>query len=623
MSEATRYTSGAQAKGDDAKSESPSGQADQSRLGRRLSLSIPTRKLRNSELVLILVSGLLGGVVGFGVMLLHDFVEFLHHLVFGLAEGRYLSEGVGIAPATMLVVPTLGGLLVGTLMFFVRRWRPGEIVDPIEANALFGGKMSLIDSFRLTVSTLISNGCGASVGMEAAYTQTGAGLSSTVGQVMRLRRGDLRVLTGCGAAAAIAAAFNAPMAGAFYAFELVIGSYTLAALAPVAVAAVTATLVARMTIGVAPIFTVDAPLIGVGAIDYAAFALVGFASGWLGILTMQAVTLSERLFRRMSPQIWARPAIGGFCVGLIAMAVPQVLGSGHGALQMSLDGQRALPVLLALLSAKILASAISLGSGFRGGLFSSSLFLGSLFGGILAELALGLYPELSVSQTAFMLVGMGSVAAAIIGAPITMVMLVLEITADFPATLGVLTGVVVSSVVVRKAFGYSFATWRFHLRGVPIRGAHDVGWIEDLTVGRLMRRDQKIVAEDMRIAALRRIYPLGSVKQVFVVDESGQYMGLVDMAAVHNPDLDEKADEVQVSGLARNVRYFLLPRTNVRTALKHFSEAEEETLPVLDGPSSRKIVGYLTEAYALRRYNQELEKQRSDELGMKNLYGAD
>ena len=231
----------------------------------RLTSVIPTRRLRNSEMVLILISAVIGAVVGLGVVLLHDFVGYLHHVVFGLGEGRYLSEGVGIAPATMVLAPALGGLLVGTLMFFVRRWRPGDIVDPIEANALFGGKMSLIDSFRLTVSTVISNACGASVGMEAAYTQTGSGLSSALGQTIRLRRGDLRILTGCGAAAAIAAAFNAPLAGAFYAFELVIGSYTLAALAPVAVAALTATVVARATIGVAPIFSVDASTVGVSA----------------------------------------------------------------------------------------------------------------------------------------------------------------------------------------------------------------------------------------------------------------------------------------------------------------------------------------------------------------------
>jgi CIC family chloride channel protein len=303
--------------------------------------------------------------------------------------------------------------------------------------------------------------------------------------------------------------------------------------------------------------------------------------------------------------------------------VPQVLGSGHGALQNSLDERLAIPVLLTMLTAKILASAVSLGAGFRGGLFSSSLFLGSLFGALLAHLADMVYPELEVGDTAFMLVGMGSVAAAIIGAPVTMVMLVLESTADFPATVGVLTGVVVSSVVVRKAFGYSFATWRFHLRGVRIHGAHDVGWIDDLSVGRVMRRDQKTAPESMTVSALRRVFPLGSVKLVFVTDEGGQYQGLLDMAAVHNPELDEQAEEVRVRDLARNARYFLLPRTNVRTALRQFSEAEEEGLPVLDSPTSRKVIGYLTEAYALRRYNQELERQRSDELGTKHLYGED
>src|SRR4051812_13411262 len=334
------------------------------RLVFRLTGVIPTRRLRNSETVLVLISAMIGAVVGLGVVLLHDFVNLLHQVIFGIGEGHYLSEGVGLAPGTVVIAPALGGLLVGTLKHSVRRWRPGDIVDPIEANALFGGKMSLIDSGRLTISTVISNACGASVGMEAAYTQTGSGLSSALGQKIRLRRGDLRILTGCGAAAAIAAAFNAPLAGAFYAFELVIGSYTLAALAPVPGAALTASLVARATIGVAPIFSVDVSTVGVGPQDYAVFALVGFASGWLGILTMQAVTVAERLFRRIAPPVWLRPALGGMCVGLIALWVPQVLGSGHGALQSSLDTRLALPVLLAMLTAKILASAVSLGAGF-------------------------------------------------------------------------------------------------------------------------------------------------------------------------------------------------------------------------------------------------------------------
>ena len=206
----------------------------------RLRSVIPTRRLRNSEAVLILISATIGAVVGLGVVLLHDFVGYLHRIIFGIGEGHYLSEGLRIDPTIMVLAPALGGLL-GDADVLRPPLASGDIVDPIEANALFGGKMSLIDSFRLTVSTVISNACGASVGMEAAYTQTGSGLSSALGQMIRLRRDDLRILTGCGAAAAIAAAFNAPLAGAFYAFELVIGSYTLAALAPVAVAALTAT----------------------------------------------------------------------------------------------------------------------------------------------------------------------------------------------------------------------------------------------------------------------------------------------------------------------------------------------------------------------------------------------
>lgn len=575
--------------------------------------------VRDSALAVVLLAALLGGLIGLGVGLLHEGVIALQALAFDVPEGERLGTAV-LDPTRMLLVPVLGGLLLGLLVTLVRRWRPRDIVDAVEANALHGGRMSLIDSLRLTVTTALSNGSGASVGMEAAYTQAGAGLASVVGQRLRLRRADLRTMVGCGAAAAIAAAYHAPLAGAFYAFELVLGGYTLATLAPVGAAAVLAVAASGLLTEAEAPLALGRPVVVAGW-DYAVCGVVGFLSGWLGILSMQAVTLAERAFRLLHVPRWLGPALGGLGVGGLALAVPAVMGSGPGAVPPELAGGAALLALT--LAAKILASAVSLGSGFRGGLFSASLFVGGLFGGLLAILGEMVFPTLGVDRGLLLLVGMGSVAAGVIGAPVTMVLLVLETTQDLWAASGVLIGVVVSTVVVRHAFGYSFATWRFHLRGVPIRGAYDVGWLSELTVVRLMRSDVKTVLASHTVAALRRLHPLGSGKILFAVDDQGLYAGIVDLAVAHDPELDATAEETTVADLARHPGTALLPGDDARTALRRFCAAEVEALPVLASATDRRVVGYLTESYALRRYSQALERQRGEDLGERGLWGRD
>jgi len=583
------------------------------------------RNLRDNEIGLLAVSAGVGVVVGTGVVAIQWVVQFLHEVNFAIAHEQRLSEGIALAWWRVLVVPTVGGLLAGCAAALIRRSRDRETVDAIEANALFGGKMSLTDSMSLTFLTMISAGFGASVGMEAGFTQLGSGFASRVGQRLRVRRGDLRTLVGCGAAAAIAAAFNAPLAGAFYAFELVIGSYSSAVLAPVAMAALFATLVVREVFGAESIFAVDAA-VHIAGFDYVLFAGLGVAAAGIAVATMTGVTWIERIFRRLNVPSWIRPCVGGIVVGLIAMVFPQVLGSGHGAVQLSLDHAFPAGVLLGLIAAKGLASAISVGSGFRGGLFSSSLLLGSVYGGAAVVIlqaavsALG-FSDVALDATAYMLVGTSSVAAAIVGAPVTMILLVLELTGSLPAALGVMVGVIIASVVVRLSFGYSFATWRFHVRGVPIRGGYDVGWVRDLTANGLMRRDIQTVPLGMTVAEFRAKFPLAGPKRVFVIDTDQRYRGIVLTADVHNPDLGDKSAESTIDGMRHAEDLFLLPYQNIRDALNRFSGAEVETLAVLSGTTERRVLGFITEGYALRRYNQELERSRAEELGDRTLFG--
>jgi chloride channel protein, CIC family len=582
------------------------------RRGRLLLLSLQ-RNLRAYEFSQIVLCAVLGAVIGLTVDLLRESVVFMHRQSFALPLREYLSTGIGVSRLRILIVPALGGLLLG-LFRYVSRRRAAEIVDPIEANALFGGKMSFADSVRLTFSTLLSNAAGASLGMEAGYTQIGAAFYSVVGQYCRLRRSDLRVFVTAGAGAAIAAAFNAPLAGAFYGFELVLGGYTTRALAPVVVASVCAALVQRSLTHMQALFEVSGGLTMAPA-SYYIFAVMGVIAAGIAILTMRAVTWTERLMRAAKLPEWLRPALGGLLLSALAYYFPQVLGSGHGAIQLHFDEHFPWTLLAMLLVAKLLASAVSVGSGFRGGLFSSSLFLGALFGALFVQLAGLAIPSLLDERSAFMLAGMGSVAAAIVGAPFTMVFLVLEATGDFAVALGVLLAVTIASTIVRLTFGYSFATWRFHLKGLSIRGAQDVGWISELTVGRLMRSDPKVVTNDISLRALRDLYPPGTAKRLFIADRSGQYVGFTDIGDVHDPSLDDALPGLVAGDLAKCANLYLLPGENVRSALLRFEDTQNETLPVLVSSSDRHVIGYLTEGYTLKRYSQELEQVRANESG--------
>ncbi|MTH36291.1 chloride channel protein [Paracoccus limosus] len=572
------------------------------------------RQLRDQEAMLVILSTGLGAVVGLAVSGLHMLLLAAQGLLFRLPSGGALSGLDAIPSWPYLLVPAVGGLVLGVWALLAQRIRPAEIVDPIEANALYGGKMSLWDSLRLAWLTLLSNLSGASVGMEAGYSQLGASLFSAVAQPFRLRREDKRCLTSAGAAAAIAAAFNAPLAGAFYGFELVHGSYAPRNIAIIGAAVISGTLARRAVEPHGSLF--ELPQVAVLP-DYLLplFIVIGLLAALTGTATMRLVSVFERMFQKTRLPVWARPAAGGLILGGMALTSPQILGSGHDAIQGHISQSWGLSAVALLLAGKLLASALSLGAGFRGGLFSSSLFLGCLLGALIVQLLTPLLPGMAEVRIPAMLAGMAAVGAAITGAPLTMVFLVLEITGNFAFTLGVLTSAFIAATVVRLTFGYSFSTWRFHLRGIPLLGAHDVGWVRELTAGRMMRGDIRRVPLHQTIAHLRQEIPLGSRKYAFAVDDTGRYAGIIDMATVHDPEISDLADVLVAADCVIGPEARVFRQDNIQAVLDQFSRTQLEILPVLDGPGTMRVIGSLTEAYCLKRYAQELDSRRSDEIG--------
>ena len=564
-------------------------------------------EIRASELWLVAIAtgvGAVAGLVTIGIgMASHGLQELLYNIDFD----ERLSASTKIAHERLLALPVGGAILVLVTWLWSRR-RPALPVDPVEANALHGGRMSFRDSAFVGLQTIISNGFGASVGLEAAYAQLGGVAGSLTGRFLNLRRNDMRIFVGAGAGAAIGAAFGAPITGAFYAFEIVIGSYNLANVAPVfaaALAAVVMTRVAHFEPMVIHITTANDLVLS----HYLLFAGLGLVCAVFGVAVMRLVGWIEALTARLMTRVrLLRPIVGGALLAGIAFFEPQTLSAGHGAMHLELTAALTLTALAILIGAKALASIVSLGFGFRGGLFFASLFLGSLVGRFYAEL-LETFTGAQLDPLAASLVGMGAMAVAIVGGPLTMSFLVWETTGDFSLTAATITASIVASVIVRETFGYSFSTWRLHLRGETIRSAHDVGWLRTLTAGRMMRADTPTIAADAGLSEFRRRFPLGSTRRVVALDPTGRYAGIVMTSRVY---ADEDGEGI-VSDLMINQDEWLRPDMSIKEIMGVFDRTESDELAVL-GPDG-EVLGVLSEAYATRRYAEELEKNRRDLVG--------
>src|SRR5271169_4246788 len=476
-----------------------------------IALATARAQLRASEFGMTALAIGVGVLAGLCVAVMTSAVNLAHVRIFGIPFDVHLSAASRVAPLAAFGAPMLGGLLLGAIDLWLSRKKAPLAVDPVEANALRGGRMSLRQSLLVAMQTVISNGCGASVGLEAGYAQIGAGVASYLGVRSRLRRQDLRMLVGCGAGGAIAAAFGAPLTGAFYAFELIIGAYSLANAIPVFAATL-----APLT------FPHYGALIGLGLVAAA-----------IGVGAMRVAALIERAFRAAIPWRLIRPPVGGLMIGAMALYTPQVLGAGHGALALDFYSPMTAADLAILIVLKLFACLVSLASGFRGGLFFASLFVGSLLGKLYAIGIDAVAPSMDLETTACVLVGMGALSAAIVGGPLTMTFLVLESTGNLGVAGGVLAASIATALVVRETFGYSFTTWRLHLRGETIRGGQDVGWLRDLTVARMMVPSPPVFPANESARAFRQAHPIGSANVVVAVGEGGRYQGLINVPEAH------------------------------------------------------------------------------------------
>ncbi len=461
------------------------------------------------------------------------------------------------APWVVVAAPTLGGLVVGLITWtFVKERRAHGLSDVIEAGALHRADISPRAGLVSAIASAISIGSGASVGREGPAVHLGSTIAAVLHRKFNLNPAARRVLLASGAAAAVSASFNAPIAGVLFAHEVILGHFALSAFVPTVLAAVAATLITRVWLGDFPAFILSAQHI-TSYWEFPAFALLGVVCGLVAVCFQLTVMTADWSARRFTMPLWLRPALGGLVVGMMALSVPQILGVGYEATTLAIRGNYGLGWLLVLLVAKTLATAICFASRFAGGVFSPSLYIGAMAGGAFGIIAASTVPEYASSPGVYALLGMGAVAGAILGAPISTALIVFELTGGYELTIALLLSVSIASMIMQALLGKSFFDWQLSQRGVFLREGSHLRIVRTWTVRdfmtmltpeeiaeppELLDRPRLIPSDTLEIAL--RTFDNGGYSRLAVLDrrEGGNLLGWVDQVealAAYNKALIE------------------------------------------------------------------------------------
>ena len=508
----------------------------------------------------------------------------------------------------IVLVPTLGGLLIGPLISrFSPEARGAGVPEVIEAVVNREGTIHHRTALFKTLFTALSIGCGASVGREGPVVHIGSSVGSSMAQLIKLPAEWKRVFLACGAAAGIAATFNAPMAGMLFAAEIILVDFHVSYLSHIAISAVTATVISHHFLGSLPTFQI--PLFEMASYaELALYALLGFLAGLLSIFFIRSVSAIEDLFDYAKIPFHFRPAIAGLLIGLMAISWPHVLGVGYETINLTLTSQMGLILMLVVLLLKILATAGSVGAGFSGGIFAPSLVLGALLGGTFGA-ALGLiFPETVSASANYSLIGMGAVVAGTTLAPITAIFTIFELTYNFDIILPLMTCCISSLVTVNKFYGYSIYDTKLLRKGIRMVRGRDVNLLRAMQVKHYMDTDFETIRQDMRLGDILKKAEQSTYPHFPVLDDQDALVGMLSMSDLKSflAEIGDLSELVVASEIMTKRIVIVRPYDHFETAFEIFEGKQISTLPVIS--DGGKLLGILKKKDLLLAYNQKVLK---------------
>ncbi len=509
-------------------------------------------------------------------------------------------------------VPALGGLLVAPLVYLVSRESQGHgVPQVIESVALRGGKIHPRVAAVKSIASALTIGTGGSVGREGPIVQIGAALGSFVGQLLRVPPQRLPILVGCGAAGGIAAAFNAPIAGAFFSLEVIMGNFAMPSFGPVVLSSVLATVVSRAYFGDHPAFVVPGYTL-LSEWELLVYLLLGIACGLGGVAFIFILDLMEKWWHRFSIPILLKPALGGLILGVAILVVPNIYGVGHATMDEILRGGIAWNWLLVLLPVKMLATSLTLASGGSGGVFLPSLYLGSITGGLIGIGAGALFPAIAAPSGGYALVGMAAFLAGATHSPITAFLLLFELTGDYHIILPLMLSCSVSTLVAKLLREESIYTIQLIRRGINVHRREE-NLMQAFTVNHIMHREAPTLPAAAPFAEVVRHFLATNLPTCFIVDEDNHLLGAISIHDVKDVLQEEALRQLIIAkDLAHRCLLTTTPEDSLAHCLEKFTQTEQEYLPVLT--PTDELYGVISQRDVLALYHREI--LRHEYLGL-------
>jgi CIC family chloride channel protein len=536
---------------------------------------------------------LVGLTTGVGVWLFKWLIELVRGFSSSLVHGWMV-----------ILPPIIGGVIVGLVAhYLIGDEKLHGTAGIMQSVALTGGRLRYQKAPVKTAAAILSIGSGAAVGPEDPSVQIGANLGSMFGQVFRMSDERIRTLVAAGAASAIAAAFNAPIAGVFFALEIVLGEISGNALGMILMAAVTSSVFTQAVAGSSPAFQVPAYAFN-SVWELPLYLALGLLAGPISALYVRLLYRMQDLFSGWNAPRPLKTASAGLAVGLVGIFLPQVLGVGYETIGEVLNkNDLGLWLLIALLIAKLILTPVSIGGGFLGGVFAPSLFIGATLGGAFGMLMANLFPSLSVSPAAFALVGMAAVLVGAVHAPLTAVLLLFEMTNDYRIILPLMFAVAISLVISQRIQRDSVYAMGLARHGIRLDRGRDVEVMSAITVGEAMRPGAESLPESMSLIEAAETLSKMRHHGLPVVDDEGRLSGIITVQ-----DIEHATGKTVGDACTRQVEV-AFPDETLNMALRRMSRRDVGRLPVVSRENPRRLLGVLRRADVIHAYDIALTRR--------------
>ena len=585
-------------------------------------------------------------------------------LIVGIGTGlgavafRYLIQGVEWigydwfptiteqwGKAYVLIIPAIGGLIVGPLIYFFAREAKGHgVPEVMEAVALRGGRIRPIVAVVKSLASAISIGSGGSVGREGPIVQIGSALGSSLGQKLGLSDDRIRNLVACGAAGGIAATFNAPIAGVVFALEIILGEFSVKYFSSVVVSAVTASVIGRAVFGDVPAFHIPVAY-GINSLwEFAFYPVLGLTAAFVGVAFVRSLYWFEDLFEKWkSVPEWVQPAVGGILLGIIALAypaltgitwerMPQIYNVGYEVIESALANQLALGTVLVFLVLKMIVTSLTLGSGGSGGVFAPALFMGAMFGTAFELVVNALFPGIAAPPGAYALVGMAALFAATAHAPLTAVLILFELTGDYKIMLPLMFTVVIATLFAQKLLkGESIYSLKLTRRGIRLQRGKDIDVLQGVLVSEVMTKELHAATKNMNLKELARIFNKTRHHGIAILDERDNLWGMVtisDLEQAINAGKSLSKTTVAEIGTPREKLATTYPDQSIGDALNKMSRRGYGRLPVIARDNPEHLLGLIQRRDVIEAYQIALTKRaaiqhRTQRMKIRNIDGTE